>query len=87
MRVHLVGIGGAGMSALARLYLAQGHTVSGSDASDSPALRDLAALGATVHVGHDGAHVHGADLVVTSSAVAGDRRRSWSPPGRRGSGS
>ena len=57
------------MSALARLYLALGHTVSGSDASDSPALRDLAALGATVHVGHDGAYVQGTDLVVTTSAA------------------
>jgi UDP-N-acetylmuramate--alanine ligase len=57
------------MSALARLYLALGHTVSGSDASDSPALRDLAALGATVHVGHDGAYVRGTDLVVTTSAA------------------
>ena len=65
----MVGIGGAGMSALARLYLALGHTVSGSDASDSPALRDLAALGATVHVGHDGAYVQGTDLVVTTSAA------------------
>ena len=69
MKVHMVGIGGAGMSALARLYLALGHTVSGSDASDFPALRDLAALGATVHVGHDGAYVQGADLVVTTSAA------------------
>jgi UDP-N-acetylmuramate-alanine ligase len=69
MKVHLVGIGGAGMSALARLYLALGHTVSGSDASDSPALRDLAVLGATVHVGHDGAYVQGTDLVVTTSAA------------------
>ncbi|HEX2326839.1 MAG TPA: UDP-N-acetylmuramate--L-alanine ligase [Chloroflexota bacterium] len=67
--MHLVGAGGAGMSALARLYLALGHTVSGSDASDSPALRDLAALGAAVHVGHDGRYVQGADLVVTTSAA------------------
>jgi UDP-N-acetylmuramate--alanine ligase len=73
VRVHLVGIGGAGMSALARLYLAQGHAVSGSDESDSQALRDLAALGATVHVGHDAAFVEGADLVVASSAVPESR--------------
>jgi UDP-N-acetylmuramate--alanine ligase len=69
MRIHMVGIGGAGMSALARLYLAQGHAVSGSDESDSAALRDLRDLGAAVQVGHDAAHVAGVDLVVTSSAV------------------
>ena len=58
--VHFVGIGGSGMSGLARMFLAAGHTVSGSDRSDSPALRELAALGATVHVGHDAAHLGGA---------------------------
>ena len=73
MKVHLVGIGGAGMSALARLYLAQGHAVSGSDESDSAALRALRDLGAAVEVGHDAAHVAGADLVVTSSAVPATR--------------
>lgn len=68
-RVHLIGIGGSGMSALARLYLQQGLEVSGSDEVDSAELRTLAALGATVHVGHDAAHIGGADLVVYSSAV------------------
>jgi UDP-N-acetylmuramate--alanine ligase len=68
-RVHLVGIGGAGMSALARLYLQLGLSVSGSDETDSPALHDLARLGATVYVGHDAARVAGADLVVYSSAI------------------
>ena len=69
----MVGIGGAGMSALARLYLAQGHAVSGSDESNSAALRDLRDLGAAVQVGHDAAHVAGAGLVVTSSAVPATR--------------
>jgi UDP-N-acetylmuramate--alanine ligase len=69
MHIHMVGIGGAGMSALARLYLEQGHTVSGSDESDSQALRDLAALGATVYVGHEATNVDGADMVVTTSAA------------------
>ncbi len=72
--VHLVGIGGAGMSALARLYLATGATVSGSDASDSKALRDLQALGTTVAIGHDATHVASClgsarPLVVASSAI------------------
>jgi UDP-N-acetylmuramate--alanine ligase len=68
----MVGIGGAGMSALARLYLQQGIAVSGSDEAASSALDDLAALGATVHTGHDAAYVGDAGLVVHSSAVPAD---------------
>ncbi|MCU1692909.1 MAG: murC [Frankiales bacterium] len=67
--VHFVGIGGAGMSGIARVLLARGSRVSGSDAKESRALRELQALGATVHVGHDAAHQAGADTVVVSSAV------------------
>jgi UDP-N-acetylmuramate--alanine ligase len=51
-RVHFVGIGGAGMSGIARIMLARGITVSGSDSADSAALAELAALGARVGVGH-----------------------------------
>jgi UDP-N-acetylmuramate--alanine ligase len=68
-RVHLVGIGGAGMSALAQILLERGHPVSGSDLRGGPACAALAAMGAAVAVGHDAAHVDGADLVVVSSAV------------------
>jgi UDP-N-acetylmuramate--alanine ligase len=68
-RVHLIGIGGAGMSGIARILLARGEPVSGSDARDSRALAALRVLGATVHVGHDPANVAGADTVVVSSAV------------------
>ncbi len=52
---HFIGIGGSGMSGLARMFLERGIRVSGSDRADSPALRELAALGARVHVGHDAA--------------------------------
>jgi UDP-N-acetylmuramate--alanine ligase len=74
LHVHLVGVGGAGMSALARLYLATGATLSGSDAVESPVLDDLRALGAVIHVGHDASHVAPclrapSGLVVTSSAI------------------
>ena len=55
--VHILGIGGAGMSALARLLLARGVTVTGSDAKDSRRLQALRALGAQCYVGHDAAHV------------------------------
>ncbi|MBO0925699.1 UDP-N-acetylmuramate--L-alanine ligase [Cellulomonas sp. zg-ZUI199] len=68
-RVHLVGIGGAGMSAVAPLLAARGLAVSGSDAHDGPALAGLRAAGVTVHVGHDAAHVDDVDTVVVSSAV------------------
>ncbi len=67
--VHLVGVGGAGMSAVATLLVARGLVVSGSDAVDGPALPALRAAGVTVTVGHDAAHVAGADTVVVSSAV------------------
>ena len=74
LHVHLIGVGGAGMSALARLYLATGATVTGTDATDSSVLNDLRALGAAIHVGHDASHVAQClsashRLVVSSSAV------------------
>ncbi|WP_442951278.1 UDP-N-acetylmuramate--L-alanine ligase [Paenarthrobacter sp. Z7-10] len=60
------------MSAVARILLARGVAVSGSDAKDSSALQELAALGATVHVGHSAAAAGGADTVVVSSAIRAD---------------
>jgi UDP-N-acetylmuramate--alanine ligase len=68
-RVHFVGIGGAGMSGIARVLLARSLAVSGSDAKDSRIVTALRAEGATVHIGHDAANVTGADTVVVSSAV------------------
>jgi UDP-N-acetylmuramate--alanine ligase len=68
-RVHLVGVGGAGMSGIARILVQRGHRVSGSDLRDGRAVTALRALGVDVHVGHDAAHVGGADVIVTSSAV------------------
>ncbi len=67
---HFIGIGGSGMSGLARMYLERGIRVSGSDRADSPALRELAALGATVHVGHDAANLaDDVDTVVHTGAI------------------
>jgi UDP-N-acetylmuramate--alanine ligase len=68
-RVHFLGIGGAGMSGIARIMLARGCPVSGCDAKDSRALTALRVLGAEIWVGHDPAHVDNADTVVTSSAI------------------
>jgi len=67
--VHFIGIGGAGMSGIARIMLARGLPVSGSDAKDTVTLTALRALGATVHVGHAAEHVAGADTVVISTAI------------------
>jgi UDP-N-acetylmuramate--alanine ligase len=67
--VHFIAIGGAGMSGVARVMLARGCRVSGSDAKDTPVLTALASEGATVWVGHDPAHLEGVDTVVISSAV------------------
>jgi UDP-N-acetylmuramate--alanine ligase len=70
--VHLVGIGGAGMRNLARLFLARGIAVSGSDLKDSAPLRGLEAAGARIAIGHDPANVGPVDAVVISSAIAAD---------------
>jgi UDP-N-acetylmuramate--alanine ligase len=69
-RVHFIGIGGAGMSGLARIALSHGITVSGSDAKDSSVVNALSALGATVSTSHRAENVDGSDLVVYSNAIA-----------------
>lgn len=66
---HFIGIGGSGMSGLARMFLDAGIRVSGSDRADSDNLQSLAAAGATVHVGHDAAHLGDADTVVHTGAI------------------
>src|SRR4051812_21340227 len=71
-RVHFVGIGGAGLSGIARIMLERGMTVSGSDAQDSVTLEALRSLGARGHVGHAAEHVQDADTVVVSTAVRDD---------------
>ena len=67
--VHLIGVGGAGMSGLARLLLAAGHRVTGSDRSESATLEALRALGARVWAPHDGARLGRPDLVAASTAI------------------
>ena len=69
-RVHFIGIGGAGMSGLARIALSHGIKVSGSDAKDSNVVVALRALGANVSVGHKSENVDGADLIVFSTAIS-----------------
>lgn len=67
-RVHLIGVGGAGMSAVAALLAARGLEVSGSDAAATN-LGPLSAAGVVVHAGHDAALVDGAGTVVVSTAI------------------
>jgi UDP-N-acetylmuramate--alanine ligase len=71
-RVHFTGIGGAGMSGIARIMLARGVRVSGSDAAGSALLDELSLLGADIRVGHDAANVAGADTLVVSTAIRPD---------------
>jgi len=68
---HIIGIAGAGMSAIAHLLLDQGHTVSGSDLTANRATAALAARGARIWQGHDAAYVRGADVVLATAAIRG----------------
>jgi UDP-N-acetylmuramate--alanine ligase len=70
--VFFIGIGGAGLSAIARLMAQQGVTVSGSDATESDVVRALRTEGITCHVGHAAAHLDGVDTVIASTAVRDD---------------
>jgi UDP-N-acetylmuramate--alanine ligase len=67
-RIHVVGVGGAGMSAIAEVLAAMGHHVSGSDAAEFPVLARVRDAGVDVHVGFDPANLHGADVVAVSTA-------------------
>ena len=71
-RIHFVGVGGAGMSGIAEVLATQGYQVSGSDLAASPVTRRLASHGVRIAIGHEAAHVEGADAVVVSTAVAPD---------------
>jgi UDP-N-acetylmuramate--alanine ligase len=71
-RVHLVGIGGSGMSGIAEVLLASGYAVSGSDLKVTSVTERLRHLGATIHEGHRAENVRGAQVVVVSSAVSAD---------------
>ncbi len=70
--IHFVGVGGTGMSGIAEILHNLGYTVSGSDQQDSATSRRLAGLGLRIFIGHDAAHIVGAEAVVTSSAVTSD---------------
>lgn len=71
-RIHLIGIGGSGMSGIAEVLLALGYAVSGSDIKSSSITERLRNLGAKIFEGHEARHVRGAQVVVASSAVRPD---------------
>ncbi len=67
--IHLIGIGGSGLSAIARLLKESGYKVTGSDRALSPFAEDLQKNGITVQIGHDAQNITGADVVIRSSAI------------------
>ncbi|GAB7079815.1 UDP-N-acetylmuramate--L-alanine ligase [Megalodesulfovibrio paquesii] len=71
-RMHMLGIGGAGMSGIAEVLLNLGYTVSGSDLSDGPVVQRLRELGATIYKGHARGQVGEADVVVKSTAISSE---------------
>lgn len=71
-KIHLIGIGGIGVSGIAELLKRHGYTVSGSDLSQNDIVRNLTSLGITIHASHDARNVEGAELVVYSSAVTSE---------------
>ncbi len=70
--IHFIGIGGIGVSAIAKLALSKGDKVSGSDLKDSAITLKLAELGAKIFIGHNEGNISGADLIVYSSAIGKD---------------
>ena len=70
LKIHFIGIGGSGMSGIARIMLAKGFTVSGSDKNDSPMLTSLKALGASIQIGHAEENLASAQIVIISAAFS-----------------
>jgi UDP-N-acetylmuramate--alanine ligase len=72
IHIHLIGIGGSGLSAIAELLIGRGFKVSGSDLQTNDRTEALISKGATIYRGHDANNIDGADLVLISSAIPGD---------------
>lgn len=71
-RVHMIGIGGVGVSGLARMLMSRGYQVTGSDMSNSPIVADLVREGIDVRIGHDAANIGDAELVIATAALHDD---------------
>ncbi len=72
MHYHFIGIGGTGLSAMARILVEKGHMVSGSDAKSNRMTSDLESVGVTIYTGHSAENIAGADVVIRSSAIKDD---------------
>ncbi|MBD3169166.1 MAG: UDP-N-acetylmuramate--L-alanine ligase [candidate division Zixibacteria bacterium] len=71
-KLHLVGIGGSGMSGIAEILLSMGYPVTGSDIAESPVVKRLKSLGAEIEIGHRGENVNSSDAIIISSAIGKD---------------
>ena len=71
-KVHLIGIGGSGMRAIANILILKGFDVSGSDVKESDVINTFRDMGATIHIGHDASYVTGVEAVVRSTAIRED---------------
>lgn len=71
-KIHLIGIAGSGMRAIANILISQGFDVSGSDIQESAVTERFRKMGATIHIGHNAAYVKGVDAVVRSTAIHAD---------------
>ena len=63
-KIHLIGIGGSGMRAIANILIQKGYDVSGSDIAESAVISKFRDMGATVHIGHNKEYVNGVDAIV-----------------------
>ncbi|WP_288190794.1 Mur ligase domain-containing protein, partial [uncultured Veillonella sp.] len=71
-KIHLIGIAGSGMRAIANILISQGFQVSGSDIKESAVTERFRSMGATIHIGHKAEYVNGTDAVVRSTAIHDD---------------
>lgn len=76
-KIHLIGIAGSGMRAIANILISQGFEVSGSDIQESAVTERFRKMGATIHIGHNADYVKGVDAVVRSTAIHADIRNLW----------
>jgi len=71
-RVHLIGIGGSGMSGIAEVLINSGYTVTGSDIEHSKTIEKVESIGGKVFIGHDSNNIKGSEVVVYSAAIKDD---------------
>ena len=83
-KIHMIGIGGSGMSGIAEVLLNLGYEVHGSDMADGPVVQRLRSLGADIHIGHAAGNVDDVNVLVSPARLRKTIPK-WSPPARRAS--